>query len=68
MSGIWKDQWIYALAPPLGAMLGLGMFKLVASEYRRALTGKLCSAPNYRSLFKGDVEAARTTHFRKPSA
>jgi aquaporin Z len=66
-SDMWRDQWIYAVAPPFGAILGLGAFNIFTSKYREALTGKLCHAPNYRSVFRGDVTAADTNHLRKPA-
>jgi len=56
MSGIWQDQWIYAVAPPLGAVLGLLVFNLCTPNYRCALTGKLFAAMNYRSIFHGAVD------------
>ena len=52
VTGVWTDQWLYAVAPPVGAAGGLGLFLLVTSEARRILTGKLFSAPNYRTLFR----------------
>jgi aquaporin Z len=55
VSGVWSNQWIYAVAPPLGGILGLIVFDLVTPEGRRALTGKLFFTSNYRSVFKGDV-------------
>jgi aquaporin Z len=48
----WADQWIYAVAPPLGGVLGLMAFRLVRAEGREILTGKLFHAPNYRTIFK----------------
>jgi aquaporin Z len=54
VTGIWKDQWIYAVAPPLGAIIGLILFDLLTPENRQVLTGKLFLAPNYRSVFKCD--------------
>jgi aquaporin Z len=48
----WTDQWIYAVAPPLGSVLGLVVFRLGGREGREVLTGKLFHAPNYRSIFK----------------
>ena len=48
---IWEDQWLYAVAPPLGALAAVGLFNLLAYE-RRVLTAKLCHAPNYPSIFK----------------
>ena len=52
ISGIWQDQWLYAVAPPLGGLLGLGLFRLFRKKERHVLTGKLVHAPRYRSLFK----------------
>jgi aquaporin Z len=48
----WSGQWIYALAPPLGAVAGLLIFRFATREGREVLTGKLFHAPNYRSIFK----------------
>ena len=48
----WSGQWIYAIAPPLGGVLGLAFFHLMRREDREVLTGKLFHAPNYRSIFK----------------
>ena len=47
---LWRDQWIYMIAPPLGAVLGLVIFKIAAAE-RRLLTGKLFHEIHYPSLF-----------------
>jgi aquaporin Z len=60
VTGVWAHQWIYAVAPPLGAVLGLWTFDLVTPKEREARTGKLCRAPRYRSVFKNDKEAAKT--------
>lgn len=48
----WADQWIYAVAPPLGGVLGLIVFRVGCREGREVLTGKLFHAPNYRTIFK----------------
>jgi aquaporin Z len=48
----WSDQWIYAVAPPLGGVVGLIVFRLGSREGREVLTGKLFHAPNYRTIFK----------------
>ena len=48
----WEHQWIYAVAPPLGGVLGLIVFRLTSREGREVLTGKLFHAPNYRTIFK----------------
>lgn len=52
VSGWWVDQWIYWCAPPLGALLAVGIYRALAAEARDVLTGKLFHAPNYRSLFR----------------
>jgi aquaporin Z len=51
ISGNWTAQWLYAVAPPLGGVLGLIIFNL-STPWREVLTGKLFHAPNYRSVFK----------------
>lgn len=48
----WKDQWLYCIAPTLGAMLAAGTFRLLSMGGRDILTGKLFHVPNYRSIFK----------------
>ncbi len=58
ISGEWKDQWIYAVAPPLGGILGFLIFRLVTERGCEVLTGKLFHTPNYRSLFKCKTAAA----------
>jgi aquaporin Z len=59
VSGIWRDQWLYAVAPPLGSLLGLGLFRLFRKKNRRVLTGKLVHAPRYRSLFRPPPPSSR---------
>lgn len=49
VSGRWDAQWIYAIAPPLGAAIAVGVFRLLE---RDVLTGKLFHVPRYRSIFK----------------
>ena len=52
VSWYWKDQWLYCIAPPMGAMLAVATFRLVAMGEREILTGKLFHVPNYRCIFK----------------
>ena len=51
VAGFWQDQWLYFVAPPLGALLAVGAFRLLASGTRDVLTGKLFHVPHYRSVF-----------------
>jgi aquaporin Z len=50
VSGRWSDQWIYLIAPPLGAMIAVVIFRLFSQ--RDVLTGKLFHVRHYRSIFK----------------
>jgi aquaporin Z len=52
LSGYWHDQWIYWIAPPLGGLLAVGVFRLLSAGERDVLTGKLFHVPHYRSVFK----------------
>ena len=47
-----QDQWLYCVAPPLGAMLAVGVFRLLTFGKRELLTGKLFHVPHYRCIFK----------------
>ena len=49
---LWRDQWLYCVAPPLGALLAVGIFQLLSVGKRQLLTGKLFHTPNYRCIFK----------------
>jgi aquaporin Z len=51
VSWIWNDHWLYWIAPPLGALLAVGAFRLLAIGERDVLTGKLFHVPHYRSVF-----------------
>lgn len=57
----WQDQWLYWIAPPLGAMFAVGAFRLLAIGEREILTAKLFHVPHYRCIFKN----IRVPH-RKP--
>ncbi len=48
----WSDQWIYYLAPVVGALLAVLVFRLIVVGERDVLTGKLFHEPSYRSIFK----------------
>ena len=51
VSRLWRDQWIYALAPPLGALFAARVFARWVKE-GDALTAKLFHSAHYRSIFK----------------
>jgi aquaporin Z len=48
----WKDQWLYCIAPPLGAVLAVGLYCLLSHGEHDVVTGKLFHVPHYRSVFK----------------
>lgn len=48
----WTQQWLYYIAPPLGALLAVGAFRLLTLGQRELLTGKLFHEASYRSIFK----------------
>lgn len=52
VSCLWQNQWLYCIAPLLGAMLAVGGFRLVTIGERDILTCKLFHVPRYRSIFK----------------
>lgn len=60
VSGVWQHQWLYCIAPPLGAILAVGVFRLVTFGEREILTGKLFHVPNYRCIFKNVKVPHRT--------
>ena len=57
VSGQWHDQWIYAVAPPLGAMLAAAAFPFLVTE-GKVLTAKLAYSTRYRSIFKHPYSGA----------
>ena len=48
---LWTSQWLYCIAPPLGGLLAVAIFRLISVGERDVLTGKLFHAPQYRSIF-----------------
>lgn len=60
VSWLWQDQWLYCIAPPLGAILAVGVFRLITFGEREILTGKLFHVPNYRCIFKNVKVPHRT--------
>jgi aquaporin Z len=51
VSWSWHFHWFYWVAPPLGALLAVGAFRLLTAGERDVLTGKLFHVPHYRSVF-----------------
>src|SRR5205823_3833559 len=51
VSWFWQDHWLYWVAPPLGALLAVGAFRLLPMGERDLLTGKMFHTPHYRSVF-----------------
>ena len=60
LSGTWRSQWLYAIAPPLGAIMGVIGFRLVTFGEREILTGKLFHVPHYRCIFKNVKVVSQT--------
>jgi aquaporin Z len=53
VSWFWRDQWVYVLASPIGALLAVGLFRLLnGGGIHDVLTPKLFHDPRYRSIFK----------------
>ncbi len=52
LTRLWTDQWLYCIAPPLGGLLAVALFRLLTIGERDVLTGKLFHEPRYRSIFK----------------
>lgn len=52
LSWYWNDQWLYFIAPPLGALIAVGVYRLLAVGERDVLTAKLFHVSHYRSVFK----------------
>jgi len=52
VTNLWTAQWLYCIAPPLGGLLAVALFRLITVGERDVLTGKLFHTPEYRSIFK----------------
>ncbi len=53
VSWFWKDQWLYYLAPPIGALLAVGLFRSLAMVgIDDVLTAKMFHVPHYRCVFR----------------
>jgi aquaporin Z len=51
VSWFWPHQWLYWIAPPLGALCAVFLFRVFASQ-RKVLTGKLFHVPHYPCIFR----------------
>jgi aquaporin Z len=57
VSWFWRDQWVYDLASPIGALLAVVLFRSLSMVgIHDVLTAKMFHAPRYRCIFK-DVKA-----------
>lgn len=52
VTGLWTDQWLYCVAPPMGALLAVGIFRRLSLGKRDVLSCKLFHVPYYRSIFR----------------
>src|SRR5258708_19152938 len=53
VSWFWRDQWVYYLASPIGALLAVVLFRLLSLVgINEVLTAKMFHAPRYRCIFK----------------
>jgi aquaporin Z len=53
VSWFWRDQWVYDVASPIGALLAVGLFRSLSRVgIHDVLTAKLFHAPRYRCIFK----------------
>ena len=53
VSWYWRDQWLYYLASPIGALLAVILFRLMSLVgIHDVLTAKMFHAPRYRCIFK----------------
>ena len=66
VTGLWKDQWLYCIAPPLGALLAVAMFRRLSMGRRDVLSCKLFHVPYYRSIFKNVREPNHFLRSRLP--
>ena len=52
VSGFWRDQWLYFVAPTLGAVLSVVAFRLLYRGKREIITGKLFHVPHAHCIYK----------------
>ena len=60
VSWFWQHQWLYCIAPPFGAILAVGVFRLVSLGDSEILTAKLFHVSHYRCIFKNVKVPHRT--------
>jgi aquaporin Z len=51
ISWFWSYQWLYWIAPPLGSLCAVFLFRVIAKD-RKVLTGKLFHVPHYPCIFR----------------
>ena len=51
VSWFWSYQWLYWIAPPLGSLCAVLLFRLLASD-RKVLIAKLFHVPHYPCIFR----------------
>ena len=61
VSWSWQAQWLYCIAPPLGAMQAVMVYRFLNMNKCKILTGKLFHVPHYRCIFK-DVKVNHSQH------
>ena len=57
--GLWRDQWLYCIAPPLGALAAVGVYRLLTMGKIDTLTGKLFHRIHDTSIFKNVAAPSR---------
>jgi aquaporin Z len=57
--GCWHDQWLYCIAPPLGAICAVGLYRLLARGKHDIRTCKLFHLADDTSIFRNVVEPSR---------
>lgn len=51
-SGLWEFQWLYFVAPTLGSISAVGIYRVLTKGQKNLATCKLCHDPRYRCIFK----------------
>jgi aquaporin Z len=62
VASTWQNQWLYCIAPPLGAALAVLLYRSIMQGRRDLLTGKLFHSIHYPSLFKNVAAPHSRSH------